>query len=198
MTVTTIDLLRHGATKDDERLNGNTDVALSEEGWKQLRRVIKGKSVPWKLVISSPLQRCAAFAKTLADRNQIKMQMDGRVREIDFGQWEGCEVSELYEREHQLISAFWKNPVENPAPAGESMRDFERRVFEAWEQLLVENPGTHILLITHDGPIRAILRKVLGFPVTHSFRIEVPHASLTRVRYDREGGPWLVFHGGTL
>jgi alpha-ribazole phosphatase/probable phosphoglycerate mutase len=63
--VTTVDLLRHGEPAGGPRFRGTTDDPLSELGWQQMRATV-GTQLPWEVVVSSPLRRCAAFAEWLA------------------------------------------------------------------------------------------------------------------------------------
>lgn len=197
MPVTTIDLLRHGEVDGERCLGGGSDPPLCPCGWSQLRALLACRP-RWESIVSSPLLRCAAFAREVAERYGLELQLEGRFREIDMGGWEGRPWPELWEREPGRLLDLWRDPIQNPAPGGESYLDFERRVFEAWEELLEAGSGRHWLVVTHGGTIRAILRRILDFPVTRLFRIEVPHACLSRLRCDPGAPARLVFHGGSL
>ena len=48
--------------------------------------------------------------------------------------------------------------------------------------------GRSVVVVTHGGVIRAVLRSVLGFPAEHLFRIAVDPASVTTVEWV-EGEP---------
>jgi broad specificity phosphatase PhoE len=71
------------------------------------------------------------------------------------------------------------------------------RVLQAWKALLNEQMGCHLLVVTHGGPIRVILGDVLGMADAALNKIEVPHASLSRIRIPAGGWPpSLLFHRG--
>lgn len=57
-----------------------------------------------------------------------------------------------------------------------------------------------MLLITHGGTIRMVLRRLLDMPVRRIWRIEVPFAAISRIRLHRDpdSEPHLVFHNGRL
>ncbi len=198
----TIDLLRHGDVAGGTKLLGHYDEPLTELGWQQLRSVVDGREPPWTKIITSPLQRCHSFAHELHERFGLALTVDERFREIGFGEWEGRLFSDLYAGEDkERIMQFWRNPLENPAPSGEPYAEFEGRVFSAWEELLgqyVPDQEQHVLLVAHGGVIRAILRHLLQFPIEHFFRIDVPYASLSRVRQEMPDFPRLIFHSGCL
>ena len=69
---TTVDLLRHGQTEGGQKFRGALDDPLSSLGWKQLR-ISVGDYLGWQVIVSSPLIRCAAFAKELAERLDLSL-----------------------------------------------------------------------------------------------------------------------------
>jgi len=183
MTIT-IDLLRHGEVAGGLRLRGYKDDPLSDKGWQQLRDVIKGKTLPWDTIISSPLQRCALFAEEVSKQHEKPLHIKHGFKEISFGDWEGQLFSDLYKNKPEEMSRYWNNPSVATPPNGEPYDDFEARVHQAWDELVAEHANKHILLVAHGGTIRALLRKVINFPVPSFFKIEVPNASLSRITID--------------
>jgi len=183
MTIT-IDLLRHGEVAGGLRLRGYRDDPLSDKGWQQLRDVIKGKTLPWDTIISSPLQRCALFAEEVSQQHDKPLHVKHGFKEISFGDWEGQLFSDLYKNQADEMNRFWNNPSAATPPNGEPYDDFEARIHQAWDELIAEHSNKHILLVAHGGTIRALLRKVINFPVPSFFKIEVPNASLSRITVD--------------
>lgn len=196
---TVIDLLRHGEPDGGQKFRGSVDDPLSVRGWEQMRAAV-GADPQWQAIISSPLIRCAAFADELAERLELPLQIVPAFSEIGFGVWEGCSVAEVHEREPAALGRFWRDPVAHPIPGGEPLVDFDRRIRQAWAALLEEYRGQHVLLVTHGGVIRMVLRQLLDMPLQRIWRIEAPFASLTRIRIhcDPNAEPHLVFHNGRL
>ena len=64
---TIVDLLRHGEPEGGQMFRGAVDDPLSLRGWEQMRAAV-GDCRDWNTVITSPLIRCAAFARELAER----------------------------------------------------------------------------------------------------------------------------------
>lgn len=198
MSLTMIDLLRHGEVDGALCLGGEYDAPLNAQGWAQMRSVApNGAVVPWNGIMSSPLQRCAAFAREIARDHALPLDFDTRFRELGFGAWEGRSWASLYLSEGERLLAFQRNPSCNPAPGGEDYPGFERRIADAWSELLTLAQGQHWLLITHGGTIRVLLRQVLEIPVANLFRVDVPHGCLSRLQHD-SGITRLIFHGGRL
>ncbi|ORU91156.1 MAG: hypothetical protein A6F72_01220 [Cycloclasticus sp. symbiont of Poecilosclerida sp. N] len=193
----TIDLLRHGEVAGGLKLRGNVDDPLSDKGWQQMRHVIRGESLPWKQIITSPLQRCALFAEELSLRTVTPLTTHSGFKEISFGDWEGQFVSTLYENHPQDMQDFWNNPEQITPPNGEPYVLFERRIREAWQQLIENNDAENILLVAHGGVIRAIFKIILGLPIQSFFSIDVPHVGLSRIIIE-EGTARISFINGQL
>jgi len=177
MTDTHIDLLRHGETEGGERLRGSIDDALSARGWEQMCAVV-GESGAWSRIVSSPLQRCVAFARKATQKYRLPLDIEPRLREIHFGDWEGKTAAEILAAYPDRLERFWNDPVNHPPPGGESFSAFQARVLGAWDDLLARHAGTHLLIVTHGGPIRVILGHARGLPWAEALRLPVPLASL--------------------
>ncbi len=196
--MTTIDLFRHGESAPGYCLGAAFDAPLTELGWSQMRNALQWTIPPWDGVISSPLMRCSVFAEELAERYGLPLQLDGRLRELGFGAWEGRTWSDLYQHEGLALLNFQRSPGINPAPGGEDYLNFETRIAEAWADLLTTAHDGHWLVVTHAGVFRSVLRQVLGFPPNRLFSLHVPLAGLTRIEQIDEYPSRLVFHGGKL
>lgn len=195
MSLTTLDLLRHGAVEGQFCPGAGCDPALNASGWLSLRAWLR-EPPGWEAIISSPALRCAEFAREAADRLNLPLSIDPDWRELDFGAWAGRSWPDLYASEGAALMAFWRRPSGNPAPGGEDFHHFERRVRAACQRALREAEGRHVLIVTHAGPIRTLVRQVLGFPASRLARLEAPLAGLSRLeRWEREP-PRLIFHGG--
>lgn len=193
--MTTIDLIRHGEPEGGSRFRGWQDDPLSDMGWKQMYQAV-GESSDWDLIISSPLSRCAAFADDLSGRIGVPCIEDERLRELGFGEWEGRVPAELYQEIPDALARFWSDPVAYPPPGGEAMLQFQSRVEAAWMDIQRDH-GDHLLIVAHGGVNRIIIAAVLGMPLSHLFRIDIPYAGVSRVCIE-QGLPRLVSHGDKI
>jgi len=195
---TTIDLIRHGEPVGGRVYRGQINDPLSEKGWQQMRNAVENHH-PWNQIMSSTLSRCAGFSNELSKTYDIPLQFDKRFMEIGFGDWEGKSASQIRAENEIQFDAFFEDPVKNTPPNAESLLEFEQRVLSAWEELLVENEGKHILLVGHAGVIRMIIRHVLAMPLQAMYRIQVPNAGISRLTVGgSKGQPQLIFHAGSL
>lgn len=186
---TTIDLIRHGEPQGGPKFRGTQDDPLSPTGWQQMRDAIN-KAAPWQRIITSPLLRCSAFAQELAGRNQLPLHIEPEFREVHFGQWEGLDSGEVMQRWPTLLNKVWQDSLAHTPPNGEVLTDFNARVASAWDAMLAQHSGEHLLVVAHGGTIRMIICHTLGLPLEQMWRFDVQYASLSRLRawHQEQGG----------
>ena len=195
---TIIDLLRHGDVEGGRKYRGQLDDPLSELGWKQLRTATSNKQ-HWQHIISSPLKRCSEFADELAQMHSLPLQIESKFKEVSFGLWEGKTAEQLLNNVPKEIKEYWDDPINVTPPQGECLLDFEKRVIKAWENMLNEYQGQHILMLSHAGVMRIILCNILGMPLTELFKLDVALAKFSRIQVEHVDGknwPRLISHGG--
>ena len=191
--VTLLDYMRHGEPVGGSRFRGHgVDDPLSDRGWEQMRAT--GAALTgWQRVVSSPMQRCIAFAHWLADERGLPLEVIDDLREVGFGSWEGVQRDLLREERRAEYDAFYADPV-NRRPAGaEPLDDFGARVSAVYDSLVQRHAGEHLLVICHAGVIRATLGHVVRMPALDWYRTEVDNAAVSRFAHDRRG-PRLVAH----
>jgi alpha-ribazole phosphatase len=174
-----ISLLRHGETEGGACYRGRTDDPLTATGWQQMWNAVDG-AAPWQGIVSSSLSRCALFASALAERLAIPLQLDERLREMDFGDWEGRTAAELMATAPDDLARFWHDPLHCSPPRGESLLLLRERVLAAWNE--IADRQHRVLVVTHGGPIRLILNHVLDKPLEQLMETNVPHAALFNLR----------------
>lgn len=185
--VTTVDLMRHGACEGGEIYRGTTDVALSKEGWRQMEQAT-ARAAPWQCVVTSPLLRCRAFAEQCAARLEIPVMEVPGLREMDFGEWEGRLLKEVWRSDKTTVSAFYKDPETTAPPGGEPTVEAQQRMVEAWHSVMRECAGQHLLLVCHGGVIRLLLSHLLNMPLAAIARLHIPYGSVSRVQVHRHRG----------
>lgn len=131
-----IHLIRHGMTRaNDERLYiGQTDLPLSPDGLKQLMEMRKSFVYPGaRQFFCAPLTRCRQTLEVLYP-NSRPTDVPG-LTECFFGAWEGKSVTLL--KSDPRFGA-WIAGKQSEIPGGEAAADFQKRVMEAFEALVIE------------------------------------------------------------
>ncbi len=101
-------------------------------------------------IICSPLQRCEQLAQVLSGlRPDLAYKTDPRLKEMDFGQWEGQRWDDIGAA---AIDAWVADFSHHRPGGGESVGQFMQRVAAAWDE---PRSPSGTLWITHAGVIRA-------------------------------------------
>ncbi len=153
-------LIRHGETdyNAERRMQGHLDIPLNERGlWqaKQLAKSLRGRVFDY--VYSSDLARAYTTAKTCFPNSEIIT--DQRLRERCYGKFEGKVYSDYNEDELKIYKAYKQDPFTNRLTGGENSYELFARIKEWLSELPQEG---RIIVFTHGGVIRSLLRKANG------------------------------------
>lgn len=148
-------VVRHGQTEMNNRkaLQGRSNTPLNDVGRAQaasLARVFAERGVAFDHVFSSPLSRAVETARIASASDAIKV--DTRLIEMDYGPYEGCDLTSPPPEVIEFFSDF----VHNPAPAGmEQLSSVVSRT-GAFIEGIRDLPG-NTLISTHAIAMKGIL-----------------------------------------
>lgn len=157
--------VRHGITawNLERRYQGQQDIPLlfpeAEEGLLALREALADEH--FDAIYSSDLKRCQQTLEWAeAAKTGIPLTLEPRLRELDFGEYEGKVYDELKELPHYRA---WVDSVgELQIPGGESAAQLRARL-DAWLHDLALNARaaghSKVLAVTHGGVIRELRRR---------------------------------------
>ena len=143
---------RHGQTawNRENKVCGVTDLPLDETGMEQARQTgVKLQGVPLQRVICSPLLRARQTAQLICQGRGLPVAIDPRIREQDYGIYEGGSRLDPGFLEHKKCFA-------TRYPGGESHLFTARRVYEFLEDTAARCPGENVLVVCHGGICRII------------------------------------------
>lgn len=181
-------LVRHGETAVNSagRLQGRADAALTELGRDQAARLAAAVS-RWEpsAVVSSPLRRAHETAAAIADAVGMHLEIDERLVELHYGDWDGRSFAELPDG----AFARWRADPGFAPPGGESLGAVRERVVPCLEELLA-HPGV-VVAVSHVTPIKAAVTWALDVGDGVAWRMHLGLASITRLEL-RQGSPCLL------
>ena len=183
--MTAVILCRHGRTdwNDLGRYQGQTDVPLNEEGWRQARALAQLlRAEPLDAVYSSDLARAADTAREIARLHELAVRTDARLREIDQGRWEGLTVAEIHARDADLHRRWESAPLAVTLPGGESIAEGRQRALAALRDIVGRHPGGLICLVTHKVVLTILRCELTGDPLEPALRRLPANASFERVQ----------------
>lgn len=187
MSITYVDVLRHGEPSGGNVLRGRTDHPLTERGVRQFQQRIAriaASASPWQHIYSSPLMRCQSSAKWLAEHYQLPLTIEPELAEIDFGDWENKPLAELASSE-ATMRTLWEDPLNFCAPNGEAVLALQQRILAQWHQHIEQHQGEHILWVCHGGVMRVLAQKLLQLTPEGMNKLAIPYAGWLRFKVQR-------------
>jgi broad specificity phosphatase PhoE len=180
---TKILLIRHGETRVSARkiYYGARDVALNRTGIAQAKRLARRlKKETIHAVYVSDLSRARRFAARALQGHRIISTP--RLREINFGAFEGFTHEALVKRHPKLYARWLKNPFQCAIPQGDVLARFRKRIKAYVRGLVRAHRGNTIALVTHAGPIKILMRDILKIKDIWTIPIDLASISVVEVQ----------------
>jgi broad specificity phosphatase PhoE len=184
-------LARHGQTDVNRagRLQGRVDRPLTPLGRAQADALGAALVVDRpELVFTSPLQRARQTADAIAARCGAPVEVDERLVELDYGDWDGRLIADIAEADWVR---WYQDPTFAP-PGGESLGAVRARMAEFCEEHQAH--ARPIVAVSHVSPIKAAVAWALGVPDEATWRLRLGVASLTRISVGPAGPVLATFN----
>jgi broad specificity phosphatase PhoE len=167
-------LVRHAQSvwNAEARIQGQACRGLSEMGHTQAKAL--GEALAEELghvdvpvaLVTSDLQRCRETMQPLCERLGTEPEVDARLRERSFGDWEGRLREDVATDDAQRWQRFVAGEDVIEEVGGESARQLGDRVEPVLRALLDATPdGGITVAVTHGGPVWQGLHRLLGLPL---------------------------------
>lgn len=210
----TLVLTRHGLTDrstPEQHIGQKIDVSINDGGRRQAELLAKRLApVAFDRVLTSPLFRARETAAIVA--RDATVEADPRLREMDYGAWEGRTYEEIAESDGDYRRRWEAQPDINPCPGGESGDDVAARCRSFLADLLDEHRAWHakasfraatsgwgaspapierpILAVAHSSTNRILICVALAIEIREfRRRLDQDQASLTVLQWDLEAAP---------
>ncbi len=183
-------LVRHVESiwNSERRIQGSLDPDLSPRGRRQTDLLVSHLRAdirqPVAAVYTSPLRRAAQTAGQIAEALRLPVIPDPDLRELFLGNWEGKTVAEIQASAPGHYEQWLEDPEAFPAPGGEDLRAFERRVVGAVQRMQRAHPGTNLIVVSHGGVIKALLCFALGLDIRYLFRLKQDNTAVSQIELE--------------
>ena len=164
--MTTVIALRHGETdwNADRRVQGWAPTPLNERGREQAKSAGRHLATTddFDRVIASDLRRTRETAELVCEAGvEPDPTLDRAWRERDFGVYQGLAYETMFE-EYPEFSAHraGESALAETPERGESLLDLRERIVDAFERLVGDTVDETLLVVTHGGPLYALLSHV--------------------------------------
>ncbi len=168
----TLVLTRHGLTDrsdPEQHLGQGIDIGLSVAG--RAQAVALGGRIGaerFDRIVCSPLLRARQTAAAIAGDRPV--ELDDRLAEMDYGDWEGLTYQQIEAVDADLRRRWIDDPASLACPGGESGNDVAARAGSFLEDLLAWSAtggsGERVVLaVAHATLNRVLLAVAMGLPV---------------------------------
>ncbi len=142
-------------------------------------------------MVSSDLQRALETAKLLASGLDLEVMADARLREMDFGDWEGLTQEKIAEKDADAWESILKPTADFRTPGGESLRELRERMHAAYRDVVDAQPEGSAVVVAHGNAIGMLLGALLDMPYSAAWRFRLENTGVTTVQ-DFDGAPVLM------
>lgn len=176
-----ITFISHGATVHsmDGIINDTLKYPkLNEFGEEDIQKVceyLEKRGVSYDKIYTSPNACCSQSAQIIAKlfkQKAIPLNLNQR----NHGVWHGSSLMDLYKE-------YGSDILTQTPEKGEAIVDFNKRVSDIIEQLIIENKGNRIIIVTTPEIIQSAIAKTLGLSLENQHKILIKTGSLTQISY---------------
>ncbi|MCF0136317.1 MAG: histidine phosphatase family protein [Lachnospiraceae bacterium] len=161
-------IIRHGQTdwNIEHKLQGQTDIPLSNAGRDMARKAGKNSRVNIDLCYSSPLRRALETAELYLGEDRVPIVSDERLMEMSFGIYEG--MKDYFTVQDHPVTPLFQDPVHyTRLEGGESFEELYARCesFLREELLPALEEGKSVLVSGHGCMNCALMSLIRGTPL---------------------------------
>ena len=196
MKETEIILIRNGETEwnSQKLMQGHSNSDLSSVGQAQIQALGQWmKNVPFDLIYSSDSLRAKQTAEAITQFSGHELQFDQRLREKNLGVFEGLTSEEARERHPEVFRLFKTAGSKYVIDEGESTQQLQDRALEIVNEIRIKHPEERVLLVTHGGFIRVVMKHSLGLSLETPTRFLIRNTGVFRLVWEDK---WLVSQMG--
>jgi alpha-ribazole phosphatase len=173
-------LIRHGQTSTSAKklLHSRMDEeVLIELGRQQMQKTaLRLKQFSLNKVYVSREKRAGNSAEIIASELGVPLEEIKGIEERDWGDFSG----ESWETVEEILGPMTlEERYQYLPPNGESWKQFEGRINQALDQILLANKGKTVVIVTHAGVIRALIPRLLGVEREETLKYHPANASIT-------------------
>ena len=180
----TLLIVRHGETEwnAEGRIQGHTDIGLSENGAQQARSL--GQRLADRQIdvaYSSDLKRTSETARlALGDRNVV-LNETPRLREYHKGIFEGMTLTEIQTQFPDEYPKYLEKDLSYAPEGGETTRDVSTRMASIFQEIKAKHLDETVLVVSHGGALRAAMVSLLGMHLEGNWSFVFGNCGLTMV-----------------
>ncbi len=179
-------LVRHGQSEYNAKkiIQGHIDTALTPLGFVQARlagEALKKHNI--QRIFSSDLRRAYQTATTIGDILDLPVEVDKRIREMHFGEWEGRTYEHIYANNLEDFQNWLRSPVACPLPSQEDINEFTDRLKSFLNYILSLNEE-NVLVVGHGGSIQGLICLACDIGIENIWGLMHTNTGISKIEYE--------------
>lgn len=178
--------VRHGETEWNKigKFQGSADVSLNDIGKIQADLTAEYiKKFKFDKIYSSPLKRAFETASKIAEKQNIGIIKDERLKEMNFGDWEGLSFDCIEAKWPGRLKEMYYSPDKVNIPNGETFLQVQMRTKNFLNNLLEIEGDKNYLIVSHGVTLRTIFCNLLGIPLNKAWNLSQKNANISCIEY---------------
>ena len=157
-------LIRPGCTDYDlqERIQGNLDVPLNEQGTGEVQRIIEEvRGLGIEVVYSPDCEPAMQASRLIAEALEVKLKKLDRMQNLNHGLWQGMLIEDVRLKQPKVYRQWQEHPENVCPPEGEMIFSAIQRVEAAMTKLLKRHKEGVIAIVLRE-PIATLVRQFVN------------------------------------
>ena len=195
-----ITFISHGATvfSEENRLSDNENYPpLNDAGQEEIENIcewLKKRGIKNDKIYASSALRTIQTAQMISKVYKKDFEVLDELRSRKRGAWSGMTYEQIEEKCPQTLEELHANPCSFCPDCGETILDFDERVHKVLKNIVAENIGNRIIIVTHPDVIQAAISKAIELPPQHQAKVYIKTGSATQISFF-ESWASLVYSG---
>lgn len=186
-----ITFISHGATVHTmDGIICDTDKypKINEFGEEEMEKVcgyLKNRAVAYDKIYASSSARCTQSAQIIAKlfkKDITSIDLPAR----NHGEWSGRAYSDVFDE-------YGPEAIIQKPNGGEALEDFNKRVSDKIDELVEENKGNRIIVVTTQDVIQSAIAKTLELSPVSQFKNLIKTGTLTQISYFEDNWSSVIY-----
>ena len=179
----------HGATiYSDEFMFSDVDnyPPITENGYEEMEKIcdyLRRRGVKNDRIYSSPATRCLQSAKMVAKIYKKDFDIIESLKPREGGTFNGKTFEQIEIEQPDMLQSLIAEPEKATPDDAEPISDFITRVGQTIEEIVNQNEGNRIIIVTHPDVIKAVICDALNIPHSSLQHIYIKTGSATQISY---------------
>lgn len=195
-----ITFISHGATvySEENRISDNENYPpINESGQEEIEKIcewLKKRGIKNDRIYTSSALRTIQSVQMISKVFKKNFEIIEGLHSRKYGVLGGMTFEDIEEKYPQMLEQLHANPCSFCPEKGEAILAFNKRVSKILKNIVEENIGNRIIIVTHPEVIQAAIGRAIQLPPQHQAKIYIKTGSATQISYF-ENWASLVYSG---